>query len=124
MAELRGTGGKMDRVELDAALRRVGVSEYAYEIQGVHEPTGYPMEFYFLQQQAGSWVVGVYERGQYRVMVSFAQEDEACRYLYARLTNKEPEPTQLTPEGTEGILRAIEERQRTTGENFEQDRGT
>ena len=114
----------MDRIELDAALRRAGVAAYAYEIQGEHEPTGYPMEFYFLRQQADGWVVGVYERGQYRVMVSFAQEDEACRYLYARLTDKGPEPTPLTPQETEGILRDIEERQRAAGENFEQGRGT
>jgi hypothetical protein len=114
----------MDQVELDTALRRAGVAGYEYEIQGVHEPAGYAMEFYFLRQQAGGWVVGVYERGQYRVMVSFAHEDEACRYLYARLTDKGPEPTPLTTEEAQGILRDIEERQRAAGENFERDRGT
>jgi hypothetical protein len=112
----------MDRAELNAALQRAGVPGYTYELQGVHEPAGYLTEFYFLRRQAGKWVVGIYERSQYKEMMQFAEEDEACRYLYARLTDKGPEPTPLTSEEARHILRDSEEIQRVAWENFQRAR--
>lgn len=113
----------MDRAELDAALQRADVPGHTYELQGVHEPPGYPMEFYFLRRQSGEWVVGIYERSQHQVMVRFAEEDEACRYLYARLIDKGPEPTPLTTDEVQHILRDSEETQRVAWENFERSTG-
>src|SRR5512143_2700504 len=112
----------MDRAELDAALQRAGVPGYTYELQRVHEPASYLMEFYFLRRQTGKWAVGIYERSQYKVMARFATEDEACRYLYARLTAKGAEPTPLTSEEAQHILRDSEERQRVAWENFQRSR--
>ena len=112
----------MDRAELEAALQRAGVPGYTYELQGVHQPPGYPMEFYFLRRQSDEWVVGIYERSQYKVMVRFADEDEACRYLYPKLTDIGPEPTPLSAEEAQQILDDSEEIQRLAWESFERAR--
>ena len=112
----------MDLAELDAALQRSGVPGHTYELQGVHQPPDYPLEFYFLRRRSDEWVVGIYERSQYKVMVRFADEEGACRYLYAKLTDKGPGPTPLSAEEAQQILDDSQEIQRLAWESFERAR--
>jgi hypothetical protein len=109
----------MNRISLRERLRSEGVADGRYELTGIHEATRPDLAFYFLEERSGEWLVGVQERGKREVMARFAAEDEACRYLYDRLTWREPPPVAQTPEQeergrriTEDLVRRLKDRSR------------
>jgi len=107
----------MDRMELVSALTRVGAPDSAYEVPGFHElPRARPEDYYYLRSERGAWVVGAHERGQDRVYRSFDHEDQACRYLYGRLTGAAG--PQEDSDQVEAILANSEEIQRHAWEQF------
>lgn len=107
----------MDRYQLRAALRAAGVSPGMYEIAGF--PGGpWPADRYFLEEQAGEWVVGVQERGVREVLERFADEDRACGRLLRLLTDPGPPPSPLTPEETGRLLHDSEGIQRRAREQL------
>lgn len=95
----------MDRHQLCEALRAAGVPAGLYEIADCPAPPGGPRPeaLLYLEEQAGEWVVGVQQRGVRTVLERFPDEDQACRSLYAKLTDKGPPPSPLTPKETEEL---------------------
>lgn len=107
----------MDRMELVSALTRAGAPDSAYEVPGFHELShARPEDYYYLRSERGTWVVGAHERGQDRVYRSFDHEDQACRYLYERLTRAVG--PQEDADQAEAILARSEEIQRHAWEQF------
>ncbi|GAB2795235.1 hypothetical protein GCM10027073_29270 [Streptomyces chlorus] len=95
----------MDRQLLHEALKAAGVPAGLYEIAGRPRPDVPRSETWlYLEEEAGQWVVGVQERGVRTVLERFPDEDHACRGLYARLTDKGPPQSPLTPEETTELL--------------------
>jgi hypothetical protein len=90
-----------------------------YELPGVHEPAGYSQDFYFVRHEDGEWAAGIYERGQYKVIERFADEDAACRYVYRKLTDKLPEANALSTDEARQISDDSDEIQRRAWESFE-----
>ena len=76
----------MNRSELVETLHRARISAALYDIPGVQELTVQPDAYYFLHPESDAWIVGVRERSRDSVTAHFPTEDEACRYLYDRLT--------------------------------------
>lgn len=98
----------MDRYELEATLLRAGFRDY--EIEGVHELTWRPSAFPYLRAEAGRWVVGIWEHGEYAAIRDFAEEDAACRYFRELLERGTPPPPRAAlpgddPSGLTGELR-------------------
>ncbi|MGW4687103.1 hypothetical protein ACWEPM_19680 [Streptomyces sp. NPDC004244] len=89
----------MDRHRLCEALRAAGVPPGLYEVPDCPGPPGLPRaeDRLYLAEQAGTWVVGLRERGARTVLERFPDEDRACRSLLARLTDEGPPPVPLTP---------------------------
>lgn len=107
----------MDRNELVDILRFAQVPDGLYDIPGVHDIVVQPDAYYFLRPESGAWVVGVRERSLDSVAGRFTSEDEACRYLYARLTER-PSPAPDAAERLEQVLAHREEIQRSAWEAF------
>ncbi|WRZ90464.1 hypothetical protein OHB54_16125 [Streptomyces sp. NBC_01007] len=81
----------MDRFGLCRALVAAGVPAASYEI--VDCPGGHrAADRYFLEGHDGDWTVGVHERGTHEVFERFADEDEACRWIYDRLIAESSAP--------------------------------
>lgn len=76
----------MNRSELVEILHRARISETLYDIPGVHDITVEPDACYFLRPEADVWIVGLREHYRDSLTAHFGTEDEACRYLYDRLT--------------------------------------
>ncbi|MFF2650101.1 hypothetical protein [Streptomyces sp. NPDC058045] len=77
----------MDRAALLTTLRRAGVPDGHYFIEGVHQPAPTPPDFAFLRRSAGGgWETGVYERGRYEVVGRHPDEAAACAHLLRLLT--------------------------------------
>ncbi|MFF4739864.1 TNT domain-containing protein [Streptomyces sp. NPDC001262] len=74
-----------DRSTLRAELRRAGVPDASYRIDGFHEPRLPATEYYALRQIAGRWVVALTERGKEQVVARYADEAPACARLYDEL---------------------------------------
>lgn len=108
----------MDSSELVETLRHARVPDGLYDIPGVHDIVVAPDAYYFLRSESGSWVVGVRERSRDSVLGRFTTEDEACHYLYARLTER-PLPAPDAAERIEEVLAQREEIQRRAWEAFE-----
>ncbi|MEU5809413.1 hypothetical protein ACWEPM_30070 [Streptomyces sp. NPDC004244] len=71
-----------ERQVLERALREHGVPAGHYWIEGVHEPAPTPPDFVYLRARpGGGWETGVYERGAYEPVASYATEGEACGHL-------------------------------------------
>ncbi|MEU5276174.1 hypothetical protein AB0G87_07165 [Streptomyces asoensis] len=98
----------MDRRQLCEALDAAGVPAGLYEIAGCpgSPDVPRPQDRLFLERQAGAWVVGVRQRGARTVWERFPDEDQACRRLYAELTDAGPRPVPPSPEETRRLLRA------------------
>lgn len=107
----------MDSSELVEILRRDQVPDALYDIPGVHDIVVQPDAYYFLRPESGVWVVGVRERSRDSVVGRFTTEDEACHYLYARLTER-PSPAPDAAERIEEVLAHREEIQRSAWEAF------
>lgn len=114
----------MDRFQLCQALRAAGIPEAYYEIPGIpgipgcpHGP--YSADRYFLEEHAEAWVVGVNERGRKKVLERFAHEDEACGWLFGRLTDQGPAPVPTTSEEAAALLHGSDDIQRRAREEFE-----
>jgi hypothetical protein len=97
----------MNGRELLDALRRAGVSDTAYTIQGrpgEYQPAPGAL---FMREQDGRWEVGSLERGEYFVDDVYATEDEAADAVYAILTKPLPPPkVETAEEAAEGHRRA------------------
>ncbi|MFI5964482.1 hypothetical protein ACIA8J_20175 [Streptomyces asoensis] len=98
----------MDRRQLCEALDAAGVPAGLYEIAGCPGSPDVPRpeDRLYLERRAGEWVVGVRQRGARTVWARFADEDQACRRLYAELTDPGPHPVPPSPEEAGQILRA------------------
>ncbi|MEV8035617.1 hypothetical protein [Streptomyces sp. NPDC086182] len=108
----------MDRFALCRALEAAGVPAASYEIAGC--PGGLrAAERYFLEGHDGDWTVGVHERGTHEVFERFADEGEACRWLYDRLIaeSSAPAPATEAPADPGGDSEAL---QRQADEELEQ----
>ncbi|MFI1397535.1 hypothetical protein [Streptomyces sp. NPDC020681] len=110
----------MDRHQLCEALSAAGVPAGLYEIADYPGPPGVPRpeDRLYLEKQAGEWVVGVQQRGVRTVLERFPDEDQACRSLYAKLTDRGPPISPLTPEETEELLHDSEGIQRRAREQL------
>ncbi|MFF3940217.1 hypothetical protein [Streptomyces phaeofaciens] len=110
----------MDRHQLCEALSAAGVPAGLYEIADCPGSPGGPRpeDRLYLEKQAGEWVVGVQQRGMRTVLERFPDEDQACRSLYAELTDGGPPPSPLTPEETEELLHDSEGIQRRAREQL------
>ncbi|MEU2053357.1 hypothetical protein, partial [Streptomyces bungoensis] len=109
----------MDRFQLCRALRAAGVPEAYYDIPGCTPAPRPPGDRYVLEQRDGQWIVGVRERGTHEVLERFPDEDRACRWLHARLTDEGPPPVEATPEEIDVLLHDAEGTQRRAREDFE-----
>jgi hypothetical protein len=108
----------MDRFQLCQALRAARVPDAYYEIPGgPHAP--YSADRYFLEERATVWVVGVHERGSKKVLERFAHEDEACQWLFDRLTDEGPPPVPATSEEAAALLHGSDDIQRRARREFE-----
>ncbi|MFB7247623.1 hypothetical protein CW362_32455 [Streptomyces populi] len=88
----------MDRFALYRALGAARVPAASYEIVDCPGPR-LAADRYFLDGHAGDWAVGVHERGNREVFERFADEDEACRWMYDRLVVTEPASVPEEPVG-------------------------
>jgi hypothetical protein len=96
----------MTMEELLVALHDAGVIDSYYEVDG-HCPGQIPSDgAMYLRPEEGAFVVGIYERGKYEPLRTFATEDEAARWMYERLTR----PQKMGPPLTEAEERAAAER--------------
>ena len=109
----------MNRTELAQALQAAGIPDRLYALPGLRDPEGWLDSYYLLVANAGSWEVGVFERGRGRLGARFASEDEACRWRLAELVFPEREPRVLGAEDeqrswqrTEALIRAAMARTR------------
>ncbi|WP_328553317.1 MULTISPECIES: hypothetical protein [unclassified Streptomyces] len=108
----------MDRFALCRALEAAGVPAASYEIADC--PGGHRADDrYFLQGHAGDWTVGVHERGTDQVFERFTDEEEACRWIYGRLTAEPPPATEPAPGEPTGPGRDPEALQRQADEELE-----
>jgi len=108
----------MDRYQLCEELRAAGVPAGRYEIADC--PGGpWPADRLYLKEQDDQWTVGVHERGRREVLERFPDENQACRYLYARLTDEGQPPVPLTGEESERLLHDSEGIQRRAHEQLE-----
>lgn len=107
----------MDCRELVNVLRRERVPDALYDIPGVHDITVQPDAYYVLRPEQDHWTVGLRERSRERVLCRFSTEDEACRYLHARLTER-PRPAPGAAQRVAEVLADREEIQRDAWEAF------
>ncbi|TGD77605.1 hypothetical protein [Hymenobacter wooponensis] len=70
----------MTKQDLLATLLRLDISPDSYTLAG-----GLPNEAFCLDHSPGKWDVYYSERGQKTGLVSFAEEDVACKYLLGTL---------------------------------------
>ncbi|MFJ5677909.1 hypothetical protein [Streptomyces sp. NPDC093097] len=77
----------MDSKTVRADLRRAGVADDFYRIEGVHEPQAPATELYTLRRHADRWEVVFTERGQESVLARYATEAQAAQRLYQELTS-------------------------------------
>lgn len=110
----------MDSRELVSTLRRERVPDALYDIPGIHDITVQPDAYYVLRPEQDHWVVGIRERSEERGMRRFSTEDEACRYLYTRLTER-PRPVPGGEQRIAEVLADREEIQRDAWEAFRRD---
>ncbi|MFI8001629.1 hypothetical protein [Streptomyces sp. NPDC086010] len=108
----------MNRTELTERLRREQVPDALYEIPGVHAVPFQLDAYYVLRQEADAWPVLMRQRGEESVIERFATEAEACRYLYATLTDVPP-PVPGGAERIDRLLADADEIQRRAEEDFE-----
>ena len=108
----------MDRRELVETLHRARVPDALYHIPGFHEITVQPDAYYVLRPEQDAWLVGLRERSRERLMGRFRTEDEACRYLYDRLSEL-PAPAQDANERIAEVLADREKIQRDAWEDFQ-----
>jgi Tuberculosis necrotizing toxin/Protein of unknown function, DUF600 len=105
------TGDEPNRAGAGAAGGRD--PDRLYALPGLRDPEGWLDSYYLLIANAGSWEVGVFERGGGRLGARFTTEDEACRWLLGELVFPEREPRLLSAEDeqrsrqrTEALIRA------------------
>jgi hypothetical protein len=109
----------MDRFALCRALDAAGVPAASYQIADC--PGGHrAADRYFLEGHDGDWTVGVHERGTHQVFERFADEDEACRWIYDRLVAGEPSATEPAPAAPAGPGVDPEALQRQADDELEQ----
>lgn len=110
----------MDHHQLCEALSAAGVPAGLYEIADCPGAPGGPRpeDRLYLEEQASEWVVGVQQRGVRTVLERFPDEDQACHSLYAKLTDRGPPPSPLTPEEAEELLHDSEGIQRRAREQL------
>ncbi|MFD0344478.1 hypothetical protein ACFVH0_38395 [Streptomyces sp. NPDC127117] len=67
-------------------LRRAGVADGYYRIEGVHEPVPIPTDFLFPRHAPdGVWETGAYERGTREVIARHPSEQAACEKFLSLL---------------------------------------
>jgi hypothetical protein len=112
--------------ELRASLVGADIDDRAYEIDGLC-PGGVPADgAIYVRPEDGRWVAGVYERGRYDPLQTFATEDAAGNWVYQRLTRRRPMGHPLTAaeeeaarERSEQMVRDARERIRAAREQAE-----
>lgn len=97
----------MDRYELRDALRRAGVQDGYYTLDGVHEadrPRDDGTVFLERDEQSGAWVTGFWERAKRHVTHRFATEAEGCASFLEQLTRPPAPVTEISDaERAEGV---------------------
>ncbi|MGH7240121.1 MAG: hypothetical protein ACREHG_08660 [Candidatus Saccharimonadales bacterium] len=76
----------MTRTELEKRLKNENFSDSGYNLYG-KVPSDY--EGYILVEKNNFWQAQYYERGEYRVLKTFDNEENACDWFYEKL-NKDP----------------------------------
>ncbi len=110
----------MNLASLRAALDRAGVPEADYVVNArPGRPARRAGDHLYLDSlgEAG-WAVGQHERGQDTRLRVFADEDAACRFLYARLTEQGPPPGPGASERLAAISEDAAEIERLAWERF------
>ena len=74
----------MKKEELKIQLQKYGVDEWLYNL----DENGRNDERYCLTRKVQKWNVYFSERGIKTTDELFESEDEACQFIYNRLTNK------------------------------------
>ncbi|CAM02237.1 hypothetical protein SACE_2959 [Saccharopolyspora erythraea NRRL 2338] len=110
----------VNRSELVARLRRLGLDGAEYVVPGYHDLPGSPEEYYYLRPGGGGWEVGVHERGRDRPSATFATEDEACGYLHGLLADRAGRAEQTHPMSADELRVRSEEAQRTAWRQYRQ----
>ncbi|MFF4603039.1 TNT domain-containing protein [Streptomyces sp. NPDC001339] len=75
-----------DRATARAELRRAGVPDDSYRIDGLHEPGVQATEYYRLRKAAGQWVLTFTERGRTTLAGRYADESRAVQRLFKELS--------------------------------------
>ncbi|GAU70853.1 putative hypothetical protein [Streptomyces sp. NBRC 110611] len=75
-----------DRATARAELRRAGVPDDSYRIDGLHEPGLQATEYYRLRKAAGQWELTFTERGRTTLTGRYADESGAVQRLFKELS--------------------------------------